>query len=92
MARTPSEDKLAASIAANMRWAKETDHTAATQPARAALDQKFLDEAGGDAKRAANLRTAYYQRIALKSAVARRKKGAERRRRAAERREQAAGE
>ena len=63
-----------------------------TQPARDAFEQRFLDEAGGDAVRAENLRRAYFHRIALKSAVARRKKNAERRKLAAERHEQAAGE
>jgi hypothetical protein len=76
MARTPGENKLAASLAANMRWAQCKDRTAATVKPRAALEQKFLDEAGGDPERAENLRRAYYQRIALKSAVARRKKAA----------------
>jgi len=34
---------------------------------------KFLQEAGGDPIRAEHLRLAYYKRLALKSAVARRK-------------------
>lgn len=74
MSRTPAENKLAASIAANMRWAQCEDRTAATEKARRALEDKFLREADGDSKRAANLKRAYYQRIALKSSVARRKK------------------
>ncbi len=73
MSRTPGENKLAASIAANMRCAKCEDRTTATAKPRAALEQKFLDQAGGDPKRAANLKRAYYQRIALKSSIARRK-------------------
>jgi hypothetical protein len=73
MSRTPGENKLAASIAANMRWAKCEDRTAATAPARQALEDKFLREADGDPKRAENLKRAHYQRAALKSSVARRK-------------------
>lgn len=59
-------------IGAHIKWASTTDRTAATAPARAALEQKFLDEAGGDPVRARHLRKAYYQRLALKSAAARR--------------------
>jgi hypothetical protein len=55
-----------------MSWARTENRSARTAPARAALDQKFLDEAGGDAQRAASLRKAYYARLALKSAQARR--------------------
>lgn len=73
MALSDSERRLAASIAANESWAHTADRTARTAPARAALEQKFLDEAGGDPARAENLRRAYYQRLALKSAISRRK-------------------
>ena len=59
-------------IGAHTRWAKTTDRTAATAPARAALEQKFLDQADGDPVRAAHFRKVYYQRLALKSAQARR--------------------
>lgn len=76
MSRTPAENKLAASIAANMRWAQCEDRSAATAKARRALEDRFLREADGDPKRAANLKRAYYQRIALKSSVARRKRAA----------------
>ena len=44
-----------------------------TAPARAALEQKFLDEADGDPVRAEHLRKAHFARLALKSAQARRK-------------------
>ena len=37
------------------------------------MDQKFLDEAGGDPVRAGHLRKAYFARLALKSAQSRRK-------------------
>jgi len=36
------------------------------------MDQKFLDQAGGDPVRAAHLRKAFYAEMALKSARARR--------------------
>lgn len=50
------------------------DRTARTAPARAALDQKFLDAADGDPVRAASLRKAHFQRLALKSAQSRRRR------------------
>jgi hypothetical protein len=43
-----------------------------TSNGRAALEQKFLDEAGGDPKRAESIRKAYYARLAFESAKARR--------------------
>lgn len=77
-AQDPKHRILVAQIAANERWARTTDRSAATAKAREALDQKFLDEADGDPVRAANLRKAHFQRLALKSAQARnaRKTGA----------------
>ena len=71
--RTPAERQLGARIAAHESWAHTEDRTARTAPARAALDQKFLDQAGGDPIRAAHLRKAHFARLALKSAQARRK-------------------
>lgn len=68
-----AERSLVASIAAHESWARTTDRAARTSKARAALDAKFLAEADGDPKRAEHLRKAYYQRLALKSAQARRK-------------------
>ena len=70
---TETERRLHATIAAHESWANTPDRTARTAPARAALDQKFLDQAGGDAVRAAHLRKAHFARLALKSAQARRK-------------------
>jgi hypothetical protein len=65
------------SIGAHVSWANTTDRAARTAPARAALEQKFLEQADGDPVRAAHLRKAYFARLALKSAQARRKpKGA----------------
>jgi len=59
-------------LGAHVSWANTTDRTARTAPARAALEQKFLDQADGDPVRAAHLRKAYYARLALKSVQARR--------------------
>jgi hypothetical protein len=59
-------------IGAHVSWANTKDRSARTAPARAALDQKFLDAADGDPVRAAHLRKAYFARLALKSAQARR--------------------
>jgi hypothetical protein len=70
---TASERRLTASIAAHTSWANTPDRAARTANGRAALDQKFLDQAGGDPIRAEHLRKAYYARLALKSAQARRK-------------------
>jgi hypothetical protein len=72
-APTASERKLVSSIAAHESWAKTTDRTARTAPGRAAMWQQFLDQAGGDPLRAEHLRIAYYKRLALRSAQARRK-------------------
>lgn len=69
-----SELTMLARIGAHTSWANTTDRAARTAPARAALDQKFLDEAEGDPVRAAHLKKAYYARLALKSAQARAKR------------------
>ncbi len=64
------------SIGGHISWANTTDRTARTArtaPARAALEQTFLDQAEGDPVRAAHFRAAHYKRLALKSAQARRK-------------------
>jgi len=61
-------------LGAHVKWGNCTDRSAATAPARAAFEQRFLDEAGGDVERAASLRKAYFARIALKSAKARARK------------------
>ncbi|QAY62905.1 hypothetical protein ET495_06205 [Xylanimonas allomyrinae] len=70
---TATERRLAASIAAHESWAATPDRSARTAPARRALEDKFLAEAGGDPRRAEHLRRAYFQRLALKSARARRR-------------------
>lgn len=71
---------LAASIAAHESWAHTPDRSARTAPARAALMAKFEREVDPEglldpperAIRAEHLRKAYFQRLALKSAKARR--------------------
>ena len=67
------EKHLQAQLAAHTSWANTTDRTGRTAKARAALDQKFLDQAGGDPVRAEHLRKAHYAKLALKSAKSRRK-------------------
>ena len=76
MTTTDSELAMAGRIGAHVRWGRETDRTAATAPARAAFDAKFLAEADGDPVRAEHLRKAHFARLALKSAQARRSKKA----------------
>jgi hypothetical protein len=59
----------------HVSWARTLDRSARTSAARAALEAKFLAEAGGDPVRAEHLRKAFYADLALKSAKARRAKG-----------------
>lgn len=74
-ARKSSDRILVATIAAHSSWANTKDRAARTAPARAALDRKFLKQAGGDPVRAAHLRKSYFTRLALRSAQARRRTG-----------------
>lgn len=79
---TVTERRLRSQIANSARWAREPDRTAATAPARAAMLAKFETEVDPDglllpaerAKRAECARRLHYQRMALKSAQARRKR------------------
>ena len=73
MPASASERQLAARIAVQTSWGRTEDRSARTAPGRAALDAKFLAEAGGDSKRAEHLRKAHFARLAMKSAQARRK-------------------
>lgn len=72
----PSESELSllGRLGAHESWARTTDRTRRTQPGRDALEAKFLAEAGGDPVRAEHVRKAYFTRLALKSAQARRRK------------------
>lgn len=79
---TPSQRRLAGQIAANTRWAHETDRVAATAPARKAAANKWLRLADPDgtlppdeaARRADSLKRAHFQRLALASAKSRARK------------------
>ena len=72
-AADPSTRRLVSQIAAHESWANTPDRSARTLRARAALEAKFLEQAGGDPRRAAHLKAAHFKRLALKSALARRK-------------------
>jgi hypothetical protein len=77
-ALTPAERRLRGQLASHESWANTENRTERTAPARAALDQKFLDQASGDPKRAESIRKAYYARLAFESAKARKaRKGAQ---------------
>lgn len=77
----PSERSIAGRIAAHTRWAQVEDPTEATRPAREAFLARFERQADPDGslspterrRRAQHLRSAYFARLALKSAKARRK-------------------
>lgn len=79
---TDADRKMRSQIANGVRWAHEPDRTAATAPARRAFMSKFereVDPTGvlspqERAKRAECAKRAHYQRMALKSAQARRAK------------------
>ena len=62
---------LARSMAADLSWANTPDRSARTAPARAALEAKFLAEAGGDPKRAESRHKAHYKAMVLKSLASR---------------------
>lgn len=81
---TDPDRSAIAGIAADERWAHCKDRQAATAPARAGLEAKFAAAVDPDgtmspelrAKALENYRRAYYRRLALKSAKARRAKKA----------------
>jgi hypothetical protein len=76
---TPEQRAMRASIAAHVQWAKESDPTGRTAPARKAFLERFEREAdpGGvldpaeRSRRAEHLRRAYFTRLALASSRAR---------------------
>lgn len=70
---TDTERRLQASVAAHTSWAMTEDRAARTASAREALENKFLEQAGGDPQRAEHLKKAHFRRLALKSAQARRR-------------------
>ncbi len=73
---------LIARLAAHQSWANTSDPAARTAPARAAARDRFEREVDPEgvlppverARRAEHARKAYFTRLALKSAQARRKK------------------
>ena len=80
---TPREIvSLQRTYASHVSWAQTADRTKRTAPARAAFQQKFLDEVDPDGvmtpaqreQAAESARKAFYARLALLSAAARRKK------------------
>lgn len=73
MSISDSERRLRSQIAAHESWAQTPNRSARTANARAGLEAKFLEQAEGDPVRAAHLRKAHFQRLALKSAISRRK-------------------
>lgn len=82
MSLSPSERILRAKLAAHTKWAT-TDPVEGTAAARAAFLDRFEDQVDPDrvldpverARRAASARKAYFTRLALKSAQARRRGG-----------------
>jgi hypothetical protein len=86
MPLSPSERTQRAKIASNTSWVNTLDRTARSQPGRDAMAAKFVAECAAaigqenwdrltpaqQAKRVANARSAYFQRLAFKSAKARR--------------------
>jgi hypothetical protein len=77
---TPAERSTRASLASHASWAKTENRTARTQPGREAILEKYFDQVDPECKltpeerrkRAANAHKAELQRLALKSAKARR--------------------
>lgn len=80
---TPSDRNLIAQIAAHESWARTDDRAARTAAARKAALDRFEREVDPDgtltpqerATRAKHARKAYFARLALKSAQARRRRG-----------------
>jgi len=76
---TPEQRVLRAKLAANTRWSKTADRSAATAPARAAFNDRWERQVDPDqkldpaerAKRAENAKTAHYSRMALRSSIRR---------------------
>lgn len=75
----PAAMRARARIGAHTRWAHEDDRVAATQPMRDAMQRKFEDEVDPGRvldpaereRRVANAKSAYFTRLARKSAEAR---------------------
>lgn len=84
MAASPTERALHARLAAHAKWAKTTNPSTATAPARRAFDLRFERQVDPDGtlapderiRRAQHARKAYFLKLALRSAQARRKASA----------------
>lgn len=82
MSLSPGEKVLRARAGAHASWANTADRTARTDQARAAFLERFSLQVDPDgsldpverARRAEHARKAYFAGLALKSAVARRKR------------------
>jgi hypothetical protein len=61
-------------LGAHISWGNTVDRAARTAPARRAFEQRFIDQADGDPKRAAHLRHVYFTRLNLASQAARKAK------------------
>ena len=79
MPLTRAEQSLRGQLAAHTSWGNTPDRSARTANGRKAFEDKCLAEADGDPQRAESLRKAYYARLALKSAKARRLRSSDRR-------------
>lgn len=83
---TPEQRVLRAKIASHSRWAREPDPKAATAPARKASLERFEREVDPEgllapderSRRAEHAKKAYFMRLALKSAQARRQRADQR--------------
>lgn len=79
---TPAERALRSRIGAHVMWSRVTDPSAATAPARKAFLDRFSREVDPDGvldpeereRRAAHARKAYFANLALRSAMARRRR------------------
>jgi hypothetical protein len=84
MSTSPNERRLQGQIAAHTSWGRTENRSARTLPARRKFYESFERKADPDnkmspkdrAKAAQNLRTLHYQKMAAKSARARRRRGA----------------
>ena len=84
MSLSPSERSLRARLAAHTSWARTPDPSARTAPARSGFLERFEREVDPDGvlpeaeriRRAEHARRAHMQRMALRSAKARRLKAA----------------
>ncbi|SBS77347.1 conserved hypothetical protein [uncultured Mycobacterium sp.] len=82
MPLTPAEKSLRGQIAAHESWSRTTDRSARTANARRAMLDKFEREVDPEgvlapaerSRRAAHARKAYFARLALRSAQARRRR------------------